>query len=72
MQEKINYIESLVDIVRHDQDLTIIENPREKKILELKRIVQDCQSTIECNGNTEFDRNELEFYVNLLHSELEK
>jgi len=42
LTEKMRFINSKMKIVMFDEDLELITNPEEKKLKELKRLVQDC------------------------------
>ena len=66
LEEKITWINNNMEIVKWDEDLTLIENTQDRKILEYKRIVQDCISTVQCEGDTNNNVNELKYYVDRL------
>lgn len=72
LEEKITWINKTMEIVKWDEDLTLIENARDREILEYKRMVQDCISTVECEGNTGNNVNELKYYVDRLLIELNR
>jgi len=72
LEEKITWINNNMEIVKWDEDLTLIENAQDRKILEYKRIVQDCISTVECEGNTNHNVNELKYYADRLLIELNR
>ncbi len=72
LEEKITWINKNMQTVKWNEDLTLIENAQERKILEYKRIVQDCISTVECEGNTDNNVNELKYYVDRLLIELNR
>ena len=74
LRDNLNYINSIMRMVKYDEDLTLIENKQERLILELKRNVQDCTSTLECEGsgiNNQY-LNELEYYIRRLLNELSR
>ena len=70
LTEKMRFINSKMKIVMFDEDLELITNPEEKKLKELKRLVQDCISTVECEG-AEFI-GELDKYATDLYNQLKK
>ena len=72
LDEKIEWINNNMLPVKWDDDLTLIESPQDRKILEYKRIVQDCISTVECEGKTKTNMDELAYYVNRLLIKLNK
>ena len=48
-----------------DEDLDLITDSKEKELKELKRIVQDCCSSVECEGSSYIP--ELEKYTDKLY-----
>ena len=70
LNEKIAWINHNVRLVNWDEDLTLIENPKEREILEYKRILQDCVATIECEGRVEKYVNQLSHYTEKLYKKL--
>lgn len=65
LKDKITEINSKIPTVMWDENLDLISNNKERELKELKRIVQDCCSTVECEGNSYIP--ELEKYTDKLY-----
>ena len=65
LKYKIAEINSKIPTVMFDEDLDLITDRKEKELKELKRIVQDCCSSVECEGSSYIP--ELEKYTDKLY-----
>jgi len=75
-KQQLERINSEIGIVLYDEDLTTITNPIEKEHKVLKRIIQDCISTCECEGENSRNKHsistrtygqQLAYFVDKLH-----
>ena len=66
LEQKLQIINATIPTVMVNEDLELISDDSLRNIKELKRIVQDCVSTVECEGSTYIP--ELEHYATELHN----
>ena len=72
LDDKLVSINAQLPIVPFDEDLDLIKDVTERKIKQYKRIVQDCQATIESEGPVARYVTEFNNYVEDLYALLQK
>ena len=70
LKQKLQIINETIPTVIVTEDLELISDDSLRNIKELKRIVQDCVSTVECEGSSYIP--ELEHYANELLNAIKK
>tara|TARA_B110000483_G_C18047351_1_gene485078 strand:+ start:118 stop:342 length:225 start_codon:yes stop_codon:yes gene_type:complete len=66
LEQKLQIINATIPTVMYYEDLELISDDSLRDILRLKRIVQDCVSTVKSEGTSWIP--ELDYYANELHN----
>jgi hypothetical protein len=69
LEQKLQLINTTIPTVMCNEDLDLISNDSLRNIKELKRIVQDCVSTVDCEGSRWIP--ELENWATQLYNAIE-